>query len=68
MFYRSEKRPLSGAGSNVRDEGKVLGGHLVEEMVPEHACAVNDAVDPAMAAGHLAQGNTNRLGVGYIAG
>jgi hypothetical protein len=41
---------------------------LVEESVPEDAGAVNDAVDPAIAAGHLAQGNTNGLGVGYITG
>jgi hypothetical protein len=53
---------------NVRDKGEIFGGHLVEESVPEDAGAVNDAVDPAIAAGHLSQGDTNRLGVGYIAG
>ena len=53
---------------NVRDQGEIIGGHLVEETVPEDSGAVNDAVDPAIAAGHLAQGDTDRLGVGYIAG
>jgi len=39
-------------------------GHPVEESVPEDTGAVDDAVDPAITAGHLAQGATERLGVG----
>ena len=52
----------------VRDQGEVIPGHLAEKTVPEDSSPVNNAVDFAIAAGHLAQDRPDRLGVGDIAG
>src|SRR3990170_1056002 len=39
-----------------------------EERPTKNLKPAPSAADPAIAAGHLAQGDPNRLGVGYIAG
>ena len=52
----------------LRDHGEVIPGQLAEKTVPEDSSPVNNAVDFAVTAGHLAQDHSDRLGVGDIAG